>query len=70
MSVTVPQFSRDSQRMSRRVSGEFERKCDHGAVSGVASWTTIDSLAKLDRASPTRASQEIKVESEGVPARG
>ena len=42
MSVTVLRFSRDSQRMSRRISGEFVRKCSHGAVSGVASWMDDD----------------------------
>lgn len=50
MSVTVLQFSRDSQRMSRRISGEFERKCNHGAVSGVASW--MDDDRQLGEAGP------------------
>lgn len=46
------QFSRDSQRMSRRISGEFERKCNHGAVSGVASW--MDDDRQLGEAGPGR----------------
>ena len=50
MSVTVLRFSRDSQRMSRRISGEFERKCNHGAVSGVASW--MDDDRQLGEAGP------------------
>jgi hypothetical protein len=69
MSVTVLQFSLDLLRMSRRISGEFDRKCSHGAPSGIRSRMDCDRqlVPKQSGAPAIRAIQAITVYSEGLP---